>query len=467
MSTARTPVLVGIDMGTTSFKAIATDLDGAVLGQAGQATPWIVEENGNVHADIDAFVDVAVQVMAQAAERCAVPVEVLGIGITGMAETGVVVDGSGAAVTPAMAWYDQRGAEELAALPQEFRDEFQAVTGLAAKAECSFSKLLWLTGQGFSIQPGMRWANVLEYVAFALTGSLFTEPSLASRTGLLDQGSIAAWPTTLEMIGTDATFLPESRSAGVSFGRVHAEAPEILRNAHVSVAGHDHLVGSVGAGAIGGDDLYDSCGTADVILRTLPRTLTNEERASLVASGLSAGRHVLPDSTAILGATRSGLVLGRVLSMLGAHSRDDRARVSQAWTPEWASNGTVVVSEPGNWTNEVTVQLRDDTRPEDVWCAAMDYVLTETRALMVPITAIAGNYTTAVAAGGWAHVPGVARGKAHIFPGLRISEHQQPGARGACLFAAEAAGVGSARSQFEHASTSTIATTSTIKEFIS
>lgn len=465
MNATRTPVLVGIDMGTTSFKAIATDLDGTVLGQAGQATPWIVEENGNVHADIEAFVDVAVQVMSQAAERCNGEVEVLGIGITGMAETGVVVEASGAAVSPAMAWYDQRGSEELAALSPEFREEFQAVTGLAAKAECSFSKLLWLTTHGFTIEPGMRWANALEYVAYALTGSLFTEPSLASRTGLLDQGAIAPWSRTLTMIGADAGFLPAMRSAGESFGRVRADAPEILRGAQVTVAGHDHLVGSVGAGAIGGDDLYDSCGTADVIVRTLPRTLTNEERASLVASGLSAGRHVLPDSTAILGATRSGLVLGRVLSMLGAHSREDRARVSQAWTPEWTSNGTVVVSEPGNWTNEVTVQLRDDTRPEDVWCAAMDYVLSETRALMKPITAIAGDYTTAVAAGGWAHVPGVARGKTHIFPGLRISEHQQPGARGACLFAAEAAGVGTARSQFEHARTSTI--TSTIEEFIS
>lgn len=453
MSPARTPILIGIDLGTTSFKAIATDIDGVILGQAGESTPWIVEENGNVHAEIGDFVDAAVRVMAQAAERCPTPVEVLGIGITGMAETGVIVDASGTAVTPAIAWYDQRGAEEFAALPQKFRTEFQAVTGLAAKAECSFSKLLWLTTHGFAITPGMCWANALEYVAYALTGALFTEPSLASRTGLLDQSTVAPWSRTLSMIGADSSFVPDMRPAGVSFGRAHEDAPAILRNAYVTVAGHDHLVGSVGAGAIGGDDLYDSCGTAEVILRTLPRTLTNDERAALVASGLSAGRHVLPESTAILGATRSGLVLGRVLSMLGAHTHEERARISEAWTPEWKQNGTVVVSEPGNWTNEVTVQLRDDTRPEDVWCAAMDYVLAETRALVRPITAVAGEYTSAVAAGGWAHVPGVARGKAHIFPGLQVSEHLQPGARGACLFAAEAAGLSLAHPEFAHART--------------
>lgn len=454
MSTPPTPVVIGIDLGTTSFKAVVADLDGVVLGDAGDSTPWIVEDNGNVHADIDTFADVAIGVMAQAAQRCSVPVRVCGIGITGMAETGVILDVAGTPVTPAMAWYDQRGAEELAALPQEFRDEFQATTGLAAKAECSFAKLLWLTKHGFRMKSGMQWCNALEYVAYALTGARFTEPSLASRTGLMDQATVGPWTRALDLIGTDESFLPDLRPAGVSFGRVRALAPEILRGAVVTVAGHDHLVGSVGAGAIGGDDLYDSCGTADVILRTVSRTLTDGERASLVASGLSAGRHVLPNCTAILGATRSGLVLGRVLSMLGAHTREERARMSETWSPDWVSNGTVLVSEPGNWTNEVTVRLRDDARPEDIWCAAMDYVLSETKALVRPITAVAGEYTSAVAAGGWAQVPGVARGKAHIFPGLRISEHPQPGARGACLFAAEAAGLGAAQPDFAHASTS-------------
>lgn len=454
MTESRTPVVIGIDLGTTSFKATAADLSGTILGHAGEQTPWIVEANGDVHADVTAFAHAAVQVIADAAERCPIPIEVIGIGITGMAETGVIVDAAGTPLTPALAWYDQRGAEEFAALPQSFRDEFQAVTGLAAKAECSLSKLLWFTSNGFVIERGMQWCNALEYVAFALTGMRFTEPSLASRTGLLDQNSVAPWATTLSMIGTGADFVPEMRRAGVAFGRVGGGAPAILQGAVVTVAGHDHLVGAVGVGAVGGDDLYDSCGTADVILRSVSRTLTNDERASLVASGLSAGRHVLPDRTAIIGATRSGLVLGRVLSMLGAHDRAERARISQTWTPDWVSNGTVVVTEPGNWTNEVTVRLRDDARPEEVWCAAMDYVLTQTRALVRPITAVAGDATSSVAAGGWAHVPGVARGKAHIFPGLRVSEHEQPGARGACLFAAEAAGVGSAEPVLATASTS-------------
>jgi sugar (pentulose or hexulose) kinase len=434
-----TELVVGVDVGTTSIKAAAMDLNGVVHGTASAPTPWEVGPNGEVQVDVDVLAAAVITVMEQAA--LAAGGKVVGIGIAGLAETGVVVDAHGAAVTPAIAWYDQRGAEELATLPEDFRSEFSAVTGLAAKAECSFSKLLWLRSHGFEQVGRLTWLNALEYIAFRLTGTLGTEPSLASRTGLLDQQAIEPWPAALELIGATDAFVPQMIPAGTSFGDVRDTAPAILRGAAVSVAGHDHLVNSVGAGAFGGDDLFDSCGTADVILRTVPRTLTNEERRQLVGRGLSAGRHVLAGSTAILGATRSGLVLGRVLSMLGARTRDERRAIADSWSPTNERPQTVVVSEPGGWTNEVTIQLREDATPEQVWAAAMDYVLDGTSVLLDAVTDVAGGYQSAVAAGGWAHLDGVFRGKAHVMPGLTVSNVEQAGARGAAMFAARAAGV--------------------------
>lgn len=434
-------ILIGIDVGTTSMKASAFDPDGTVLGSASAPTAWHVGEHGEAQVDMDALADEAIQVLAACVPESHAGANVAGIGITGMAETGVLVDARNRPVMPAIAWYDERGKEDLASLPASFRDEFSAVTGLACKAECSFSKLLWRRARGDAMPSGATWLNALEYIAYRLTGIKATEPSLASRTGLLDQSSVAPWPATLDLIGADATLLPAFAAAGTPVGIVAESAPRALRGAAVTVAGHDHLVGSVGAGAIGGDDLYDSCGTADVILRTVPRTLTNDERATLVHRGLSAGRHVLPGSTAILGATRSGLVLGRILSMLGAHDRDSRRSVADAWDADAPKVTTVEVSEPPAWANEVTVSLREDARPAEVWSAAMRYVLDATSLLVHAVDDIAGPYATATAAGGWARLDGVFRGKASIMPGLRRSEALEPGARGAAVFAAHAAGL--------------------------
>ena len=436
-------VFIGVDVGTTTTKAVALDESGALVGSDSAPTRWDIGVNGEVQTNIDRLVDTVIEVLVRAAVSAGAGTRVAGIGITGMAEVGVVVTPDGDATTLAMAWYDQRGAEELAALPQSFLDDFSAVTGLAAKAECSFAKLLWLRAHGGPQLAGMQWLNALEYIACRLTGVRASEPSLASRTGLLDQAIIGPWLGALDLIGATAEFLPGLVNAGTSLGPVLSSAPVELRGAAVTVAGHDHLVGSVGAGAVGGDDLFDSCGTADVILRTVPRTLSNADRSHLVGRGLSAGRHVLAGSTAILGATRSGLVLGRIMSMVGAEDRAARQQLADTWRPDREPSARVIVSEPPGWTNEVTVRLRDDATPTDVWGAATEYVLAQTAELLEAVAEVAGPYQTAIAAGGWAQVKGVYRGKAKIMPGLIVSDIEFPGAMGAAMFAAQAAGCAS------------------------
>lgn len=431
-------VVLGIDVGTTASKATAYDLDGAVVGHATVTTRWDVGSLGETQADAQRMADDAIAALAAAVPEGVG--RVAGIGITGMAETGVLVTPQGDPLMPAMAWFDERGKQDLAALPEEFRQEFSAVTGLACKAECSFAKLLWRHNRGERIPADARWLNLLEFVAFRLTGAMATEPSLASRTGLLDQATLRPWAGTLALIEADERLLPPMVPAGLAVGGVAGDNPGRLQGAAVTVAGHDHLVGAVGAGATGTSALYDSCGTADVILRSVPQTLTSEERATLVSRGLSAGRHVISDSTAILGATRSGLVLGRVLSLLGAHDREARRVIADRWMPPASPQASVQVSEPPAWTNEVTVSLHDDVTPDQLWAAAMDYVLGATSTLVHAVDDIAGAYDTAVAAGGWSRLDGVFRGKASVMPGLTRSASDEPGTRGAAMFAARAAG---------------------------
>ena len=260
---------------------------------------------------------------------------------------------------------------------------------------------------------------------------------MASRTGLFDQQTNSPWIPALDQIGADATLVPELHLAGTSIGQVGEFAPAELRGAEVTVAGHDHLVGAVGAGATGVTDLYNSCGTADVVLRSVERVLTNEERTTLVARGLSAGRHVIPAATAILGATRSGLVLGRVLAMLGANDRQARRAIADSWDPQ--NESEVSVSQPQDWTNEVTISLRGDVSPTDVWASAMAYVLSDTNALVHAADDIAGPHGLATASGGWAQIDGVFRGKLQVMPGLNRFDGEEPGSRGASALAALAA----------------------------
>src|SRR4029450_5137150 len=112
-----------------------------------------------------------------------------------------------------------------------------------------------------------------------------------------------------------------------------------LAGATLTVAGHDHLSASVGAGATRPGDLFDSCGTADALapalpppvpspavgpgaprpghlfdscgtaealVRAVPPPVARADVRRLVAAHVTVGWHVLPGRQALLGAARAG-----------------------------------------------------------------------------------------------------------------------------------------------------------------
>jgi sugar (pentulose or hexulose) kinase len=172
---------------------------------------------------------------------------------------------------------------------------------------------------------------VPEWIVFALGGDPVREPSLASRTGLIDQGTGQVWPQALAAAGLPAGILPEERTAGRPAGYLrHDGVVSCAAGAVLTVAGHDHPVAAVGVGAVEADELFNSSGTADVLARSIPGTPPQAERQQVVTAGWSLGRHVLPDTSLLLAGVSGGLLLRRVLAALGAESESARSALDHA-----------------------------------------------------------------------------------------------------------------------------------------
>ncbi len=71
-----------------------------------------------------------------------------------------------------------------------------------------------------------------------------------------------------------------------------------------------------------------------MLLRSVPRILTDDERATLVGLGIDAGRHVLPGHGVLIGGMRSGLVMRRVLALVGADEPARRDELDRRWRPD-------------------------------------------------------------------------------------------------------------------------------------
>ncbi|MDG4825490.1 FGGY family carbohydrate kinase [Asanoa sp. WMMD1127] len=431
-----TDVVAGIDLGTTDTKAVLTRPDGEQVAFARRPTSWTTTTDGRLETTGAALAADVLRTLEAAVAAAAEDVRVTGIGIAGLAESGVVLDERGRETSPVIAWFDERGQAELTAQGPAFVAEFPRRTGLPLGAQWSLPKLLWMRANGVLIDHASRWLNMPEFVAYALTGERVSEPSLASRTGLLDQATGQLWPEALDRIGAGPGFLPETRTAGEVAGRVTEGA---FAGAAVTVAGHDHPVAAIGAGATGPEDLFNSCGTAEVLLRSVPRILTDDERATLVGLGIDAGRHVLPGHGVLIGGMRSGLVMRRILALVGADDPARRDALDRRWRPDAAVGDAVAVLPAGPHDNDVTLRLRDGAGPDQLWAATLAHLGEQTAALLAAVNSVVGPHRTAVAAGGWTRMASVRQAKAAVIPRLRISALEQPGARGAAMFAACAA----------------------------
>ena len=440
----RLDVVIGLDIGTTAAKAVVRSASGAELPHVERRTTWRTGEGGCTETGADALLALAIDLIGHAvreAERAWGPVRVGGIGVTGLAESGVLLDAARRPAAPVMAWFDHRGTRELEQVrlaAPEFAAAFGPVTGLPWSSQASFAKLLWLRAGGQRPGPAWTWLSVPEWIVFGLGGDPVREPSLASRTGLIDQDTGRPWDDALAAAGLPSGILPEERPAGAPAGRVRHEGAPAALGAVLSVAGHDHPVAAMAVGAAGPDELFNSTGTADVLARSVPGTLDRARRGQIVEAGWSAGRHVLPGTSLLLAGVSGGLLLRRVLTALGAEADDARAALDEESLKARGLPPGLSVSGDGRAQDDVVIRIQDDAVPAAIWTAAVRYTAEQARLLLSDIDQIVGPHRRAVAAGGWTRMASVRAAKAAAIGELTFSPVTQPGVTGAALLAEHA-----------------------------
>ena len=325
-------VLIGLDVGTTSSKAVVYTTEGRAVADGRTPTVWRSTPSG---AEIDArdLLEGAIDAMNQALGRTS-SVTVLGLGVASMGESGVLLDRRATPVAPVIAWHDSRDHVELADLDVRLgADNFSARTGLPFRTQWSLTKHHWLVRHHPAVRDAVRRLNISEWIVRGLGGEEASELSLASRTGWLDLVTRTWWADSMSATAMKESLLPPLVTAGTALGTVaNTEVSTQLTGAVLTVAGHDHQAAVVGVGAIHQGDELDSCGTAEALLRTVHPNLPQEAVAELARAGVTTGWHVLPERWCLLGGTEGGRTLQRVRALLGEDGEDldalDRAALA-------------------------------------------------------------------------------------------------------------------------------------------
>lgn len=236
-------LILSIDQGTTSSRAILFDHAGQIRGSAQAEFTQHFPEPGLVEHDADEIWETQLGTLRQVLEESGTaPSDVAAIGITNQRETTVLWErATGNPVHRAIVWQDRRTAgfcDELKA--QGHTDDIQERTGLVLDAYFSGSKVRWLLDH----VPGARaraeagelcFGTIDSWLIYKLTGGRLhiTDVSNASRT-LLYNIRDGRWdPELLERFQVPSAVLPEVRDSS----EVYAECDANLLGAAIPIAG--------------------------------------------------------------------------------------------------------------------------------------------------------------------------------------------------------------------------------------
>lgn len=431
-------LLVGIDVGTTRVKAIAVTPAGHVVGEAEENTPW---RHDGPCADIDA--DVLAQVAMSVADRCLdderVPAHatVRGVGVTGMAEAGALLDADGRPCAPTLVWHDPRGlAEPIRA--RVGREDFWRACGVRLNSKPSLAKILYL----YDAFPGtreraVRHLGIGDWVVHALGGEQIAERSILSRSGLYDVLADEPWQPATDLVG-DLT-APRRIWAGEAAGTVGEAAPARLRGATLTAAGLDHESAAFAMGAMRIGVLTDSLGTAEALLRVVA-PVDRDTVQRLVERDIGVGWGVVPGHLCIVAGLLTGLSLERMAALLGITDRQARREVSLAALEADRATVPFRIAQASHEGLELA-GVTEGLSPALAWRGAVEDLTSLSSDLIDFIEDVLGPRTEAMVTGGWSHDPTVAWAKRVQLGEYSTSSVNEAAAMGAAFFGGIAAGM--------------------------
>lgn len=224
------PLLLGIDIGTSSAKAVLFDAETArPVAAAGHEyplytpTPDAAEQNPNDWWQ--AVVAVVRQATAHASRR-----DIAAIGLSGQMHGTVLLDAAHQPVGPAIIWADQRSAAASAALIARVgADHFTALAGTLPAAGFMGSTLRWLRDSDPARLDRARQVVLpKDFVRLRLTGEIATDISDAASTALFDISQRAWSAALINAAGqSESLFPPVLASAALAGALTAAAAAEL------------------------------------------------------------------------------------------------------------------------------------------------------------------------------------------------------------------------------------------------
>jgi xylulokinase len=251
------PLLLGVDVGTTTAKAGVFDLDGRLLSFADSHYGIDRPQSDWAEQDPRTWWQAFVRIVDALAAGVDVT-RIRAVGICSQVNTHVFLGEDGAELAPAIVWQDQRAANEAAAL-----------TALLAEAEVTVdasalvARAAWMQRYRGDVWETTRWIlSPKDYLNHRLTGQTATD--VISPIGLVD-ADCRYDRRIVELVPGLPERLPPLRRFTDPLGRVQSTESRLPPEAEVVVATMDAWGNLYGSGVVEPGQAMEVAGTSEIL----------------------------------------------------------------------------------------------------------------------------------------------------------------------------------------------------------
>jgi len=261
-------VVIGVDIGTTSTKAVAFDTAGHELAARSIGYDLHEPAPGRAEQDPDEIVAAVLGTVRQLTEE--LTVKVAALSFSSAMHSLIGLDPDGRPVTASITWADSRAslqAERVRASSGGLA--LHRRTGTPVHPMAPLSKLIWFHEQEPKLceQVG-HWVGIKEYVLLRLCEALVMDHSIASGSGLMDIQTLAWDSQALQLAGITAEQLPELVATTTilpGLTPAAAEATGLPQDTPVVVGAGDGPLANLGLGAVAPGVAACSIGTSGAL----------------------------------------------------------------------------------------------------------------------------------------------------------------------------------------------------------
>lgn len=443
-------VTLGIDLGTSSVKAMLLDTERDIISVASKNYPVDIPLTGYAEQSPHMWWESTLDVLQQLREQHFADFErVEAVGLSGQMHGLVVVDKNGNPLRPAILWLDQRSGKQAQDVHAAF--PFEKIGGLLHNRVFpgfAFCSLLWLKENEPEVLSN-TFSIMLpkDYIRYLLTGKIASEYSDASATGVFCPGQ---WRWSYELIDhfqVPRGIFPECGQSADIAGRITENAAKQtgLRSGIPVVFGSgDQQAQSIGNGLFCEGALISNIGTGGQITCFSKTDLYDKELRTQTFC------HALPGAFTIFGATLcSGMSLNWLTGKL-LHQSDYKALDKGAAKIPAGSDGLIYLPYlSGERTPHMDVHAKgiffgmtlgmDDRH---FVRAVMEGVVYSLKDSLVILQEIGINSDKIIASGGGAKSPLWLQMQADILNmDIHMSAVKEQACLGACILAAIGAGI--------------------------